>query len=154
MNEEETEELLAEFLASWVAGSVAPRSGVPDTELTRFEKQYGVTLPVQFRSYLRRANGMPQGEMDGEHLVRFYGIDEIGRVPVENIGRDDNSWYFAFADFMVGSHEYAIALSGPRYGEIAIVDDTGPPRRVAKSFSDFMTKYVHSSEEIWRGERK
>jgi hypothetical protein len=148
----EAADLLAQFLASWVAGSAEPRRGVTEAELTTFEERHGVRLPAEFKTYLRRANGMQQGEMDSERLVQFYGVDEIVRVPSEDIGREDRTGYFAFADFMIGSHEYAIALAGPHYGEVAIVDDAGPLRRVAKSFPDFMTKYVHSPEVIWRGE--
>jgi hypothetical protein len=153
MNQNAKEEgLLDQFLASWVSGSAEPRSGVPEVELAEFEAQHSVELPDAFRTYLRRANGMQEDEMDSERLVRFYGVDEIVPVPSENTGRDDRTGYFAFADFMVGSHEYAIALAGPHYGEVAIVDDAGPLRLVAKSFPDFMTMYVHSPEAIWRGE--
>jgi hypothetical protein len=144
------EDLLDEFLGSWVAGSAEPRSGVTEVELANFEELHGVRLPVAFRTYLLRANGMQQGEMDSEHLIRFYGIDEIARVPMGKLGRDDQTGYFVFADFMIGSHEYAIALAGPRYGEIVIVDDAEPPRQVAESFPDFMTRYVHSPQMIWR----
>jgi hypothetical protein len=55
-----------------------------------------------------------------------------------------------FADFMIGSHEYAIALAGRDYGRVAIVDDTGPPRIVAESFVDFVDKYLHSPAALWR----
>ena len=147
----ETQNLLAQFLASWTAGSAEPRSGVPEAELTKFEERHCVRLPVEFKTYLRRANGMQQDDMDSERLIRFYGIDEILRAPNGDVHGGDHAAYFVFADFMIGSHEYAIALVGPHYGEIAIVDDTGPPRPVANSFVDFMTKYVHSPDVLSRG---
>lgn len=89
---------------------------------------------------------MAQGDMDSERLIRFYGIDEVRPV-----ASDAGAYvgYFAFADFMIGSHEYAIALAGDQYGKVAIVDDTGSPRIVAESFVEFIDKYLHAPETIW-----
>jgi hypothetical protein len=152
MNEgDEVQELLTQFLATWTAGSVEPRNGVPEIDLLKFEQRNGVRLPVGFRMYLRRANGMREGEMDNERLVRFYGIDEITALPSANTDPDVPR-YFTFADFMIGSHEYAIGLSGANYDEVVIIEDNGAPRHVADSFSEFMAKYVRSPETIWRGE--
>jgi hypothetical protein len=137
---------LSEFLASWSAASAEARRGASAADVRALEERYNVHLPEEFSAYLQRANGMRDGDMDSERLIHFYGLDRISPVGVD----DEEGRYFVFADFMIGSHEYAIALAGSHYGSVAIVDDTGPPRIVADSFVDFVDKYLHSPSALWR----
>lgn len=109
-----------------------------------------VRLPEEFRAYLERANGMRDGDMDSERMIHFYGLDRLVPIASNETGSDEDGHYFIFADFMIGSHEYAFALAGRDYGRIAIVDDSRPPRVVANSFVDFMEKYLHSPASLWR----
>jgi SMI1 / KNR4 family (SUKH-1) len=146
------EDLLVRFLASWFAGSAEPRTGASEADVREFEGRHALRLPAEFEAYIRRANGMQSGEMDSERLIRFYGIDEMAPLAGDEVGGDHYAGYFVFADFMIGSHEYAIALAGPHYGKVAIADDTGPPRIVAESFVDFMDKYLHAPAALWRAE--
>jgi SMI1 / KNR4 family (SUKH-1) len=141
---------LGEFLASWSAASAEARRGASAAEVSELEKRYDVRLPEEFRAYFERANGMREGDMDDERLIHFYGLDRLSPVAGNEAGRGEGGRYFVFADFMIGSHEYAIALSGRDYGRIAIVDDTEPPRIVADSFVDFVDKYLHSPAALWR----
>jgi hypothetical protein len=136
------------FLGSWPPSSAG--RGASSAELDDLEERYHVRLPSEFRAYLERANGMHDADMDRERLIHFYGVDLI--VPAEGGAAGaapEGQHYFVFADFMVGSHEYAIALAGPDYGTIAIVGDAEMPRVVAESFLDFVDKYLNSPATLW-----
>lgn len=140
---------LDEFLASWSASSALAQGGASAEDLSELEERHGVRLPDEFRAYLQRANGMRDGDMDSERLIHFYGLDLIRPVATNEVGAANDGQYFVFADFMIGSHEYAIGVAGSDYGKVAIVDDAGPPRIVADSFVDFVEKYLDSPAMLW-----
>ena len=111
---------------SWSQQGVRIRSGASIDRIERFESQYQIRLPTDFRHYLATVDGMDQGRMD-ENMFSFLSIDAIKSIPEElaNFGgipdyRDivrtlpDPQHWFVIVDFLISSAVYAIRLSaGP-----------------------------------------
>ena len=104
----------------WAVCGVRVRPGVRPKEIRAFESRYRVVLPLDLRDYFMTVDGMERWESDEdmleflhlgavksvpEELARFRGIPDYGNI-VNTLSNAER--YFVIADFMIGSHVYAI----------------------------------------------
>lgn len=130
------ESLLADVETRWRQQGLKLAPKASPSALRDFESRFRVQMPDDFSTYLLTLGGMAESTWD-EHLIRFWSLAEIQpAVPVE-----DGSDYFAFADWSISAHEYAIRLSTPARPDVALIG--GPkPRIIAPTFSTFLTMYL------------
>ena len=144
--------LLDLLSAAWAAEDVKPAGPVSADAIAAFEGRHGISLPPDFRSYLESLNGAQGGrdEMGNKHTISFWHLDEI---EAEDVGAVR---VFSFADFLIDSHRYAIALSS-QSGDSAPVfiyySQGGTLIKIADSFSDFVRAYIAGDEEVLHGLR-
>ncbi len=137
----DTSTLLSRLADHWAAAGVRHATPPPAEAIVEFEARHEVTLPPDFRAYIETMNGAAQGrdEMTSDHTVSFWRLDEM--EPATDIPGTHRLFYFA--DFLIDSHRYAIALSpNPREATpVFIVQDT-TALQVARSFTEFLSGYI------------
>jgi SMI1 / KNR4 family (SUKH-1) len=143
--------LAEQVLRFWSSVGLTIRPGVSEAALAEFEARYGVVLPPDMRAYFKAVDGM-NGEMDDQRMVTFWPLEQVKRVTDELPGEPrKHESYFLFADFLIWSHGYAIRLSADSEAAnpVVIVPADGTTRRVAESFSDFITRYLADDQALW-----
>ena len=138
--------LRAERLSKfWSRQGIKLRPGISENEIAQFEAKYDVRLPGDLREYFATVNGFVGSEQTSdENCISFWGLDEVEPLkkywssPVE--GGDS---YFAFADWSLAAHVYAIHLSANVENEnsVIVVYDYRPIT-VANSFGEFIEAYL------------
>jgi hypothetical protein len=108
-----------------------------EKQLSDFERRHG-PLPPDMRVFYQRCNGAPA--MGPHDVVRLWQLDEIkpareevSEEPHLILGVEDQ---LVFADWMIWTFAFVIDIRGD--GRVSLIGD-GPPRRVAVSFSEFVT---------------
>src|SRR4030095_13637560 len=95
----------------WSRQGIKLRSGVSENEIAQFEAKYTVRLPRDLREYFEMVNGFQEHTSD-ENCISFWALDEV--VPVNKYwssGIEGGDSHFAFADWSLAAHVYAIQLS-------------------------------------------
>lgn len=120
--------------AAWLAEGADLRDGVSPEAIDEFEARTGVVLPADLRSFYLEVDGST--EEDNGHLSVFplAQLRACGDLP---------PGWFVFAQFLIGSHEYAIHLSADATAPnliVAVADGKTTP--VAASFSEFAANWV------------
>ena len=153
-------ELSEQLKGRWESEGASTRPGISQRKISSFEARYGVSLPEDFRDYFCTVDGMEEGLSDNA-LISFWPLDEVEPVTrrvVEHSGIPDYSGiakklkgadsYFAFADFLIWSHVYAIRIGAP-HEKNEIVWICGSHHSViADSFSDFIKAYLKDPDDI------
>jgi hypothetical protein len=133
----------------WVATGLPVRPGVGLKEIRAFESRYGISLPPDLRDYFTTVDGID----DDGWMLEFLQLGDVRSVP-EALGDypgysnivntlPNSQAYFVIADFMMGSHVYAIHLSGMVSQEtpvLWIIDDQHA--KIADSFTEFGERYL------------
>jgi|TARA_B110000116_G_C16445452_1_gene406826 hypothetical protein len=133
-----------------------------DARVLEFERKFGVVIPEDLRSYFIEVNGTAGNYAYG--ILRFWSIDEFRTVTQETSATrspnhsviqsaysepiDDGESFFVFADCMWDVQLYAIHLSTSDTPNNIILLDGGKPTVVAKSFSDFVERYLTSPDDL------
>jgi hypothetical protein len=146
--------IVQDMINRWLQHGASPRPGASEEEVVAFETHYSVTLPADFREYLRHANGT---ELFDDHFLSFAPIQHIKPV-TENwsdadSGQDHYKGCFAFADWAIHCWDFAIQLdrSLPHMGSIFRVEDSR--RRsdpIASSFSEWVSIYLRDPDSLHR----
>lgn len=123
--------------------------------LVAFEQKYGVTMPEDFREFLLLSNGTDETLMEYLFLWPVQKIQRITEVftgagyevldPQSPKCLPSAANYFVFADYLIGSLFYAIALDPKTgIGSVVFVDGSNwyP---CARSFSDFVDRYLQEA---------
>ena len=141
----------AALLKFWTRQGIKLRPGVSENDVAQFEAKYNVRLPRDLGEYFAAVNGFdsPEQTSDG-NCISFWGLDEVmplkeyWSTPVE--GADS---YFAFADWSLAAHLYAIRLSANVEDEnrVIVVYDYRPIT-VANSFSEFVEAYLANNDSV------
>ena len=134
------------LLRYWTETGIALLPGKSEIGLADWERRNGIALPQDFASYLRTANGMPDGESD-ESLISFWPLEQLAAVPHEinaRLGGDRAHRFFYFADFLIDSNRYAICCADHvgYTGPIAAISEGRAQVVVSASFSDFVDLYL------------
>jgi SMI1/KNR4 family protein SUKH-1 len=143
--------LLTRLSAAWAAEDVRPAGPASSDAIAAFEHRHGVSVPPDFRLYLETLNGAQGGRdaMGNKETFAFWHLDEIEPEDVGGVR------VLPFADFLIDSHRYVIALSAEPGGStpILIHHHNGSLIRIADSFSDFVRAYIAGDEDILHGVR-
>jgi hypothetical protein len=134
-------------------------TGVPAARLEEFESLYAVRLPDDLRGFLLAIDGMGPEDLNppfgsDDDLFRFFPLHQF-EPATERFHPDlflaEQASYFAFADHSISLPTFAIRLTPEATSGnvvLAIFSDRGEYRvgRVATSFSDFVERYLTSSD--------
>jgi SMI1 / KNR4 family (SUKH-1) len=138
----------------WLAQGMPPRSGATEKQLRRFESRYGVRLPPDMSDYFAVVDGMDDTWSWDEDHFSFCPLGRVKRASEKYADQflKDQSSYFEFADYLLGSTGYAIHLT-TRGGQdslvlgIQVLGITSCNRQyevgiMADSFSEFAERYL------------
>ena len=146
--------LVQQMISRWLQQGASARPGAPEEEVVAFEARYSVTLPAEFRNYLRLANGT---ELFDDQFLSFAPIQDIKPVAETwgdaGPGQDYYRGCFAFADWAIHCWDFAIQLDGslPHMGSIFRVEDSR--RRsdpIAPSFDEWVSIYLRDPDGLHR----
>lgn len=156
------------LLAFWQNLSIPVSSPATNTAIIRFEQHYSVTLPADFGTYLRMANGMAHTDTwtCDDETITFWHLPETD----DQIAMDYNficpasrAWpqcrqpeaerLYVFADYCICIFDFAIDLnpSSSDYGAVFRLMDT-VPQRISSSFDEFIMTYIASRDKIIFGD--
>jgi hypothetical protein len=132
-------------LAYWTLHDVQHLPGVPERDLSAFERQYSVRLPSSVRELYRLTDGtnVPGSSGQDHRAFHFWSLQAVVRD-------DDFPWLFPFLDYRETSWRYAIDLAGrgaTQYGAIYIL--SAKPLIVANTFDELAELYVSESSSIY-----
>jgi hypothetical protein len=128
-------ELVDRLLSRWKAAGVAWNLGATEAAITAFERQHGVHLPNDLRTFLGLVNGIPFSELDG--LARLRPVEEFFPLP-------DAPGYYCFADYNIEGSLWAVHLSNDPAPDnpVRVVWYGGDGREEARSFTAFLSRYL------------
>jgi hypothetical protein len=148
--------------AYWRSNGLAVPKGITETGIREFESRYKVRLPVDFRDYFLRINGMKthwRNAQDPEGYA-FWPLERVKTVSEEAAKHQHSEEWsnfleadslFIFADYLGWSWAYAIRLnrdpleSTPVY----IIGKNPLPIRVADSYLGFIELYLVDSPILY-----
>ena len=156
----EMSELSEQLKVRWESEGASTRPGISQRKISAFEARYGVHIPEDFRDYFCTVDGMEEG-LSENALISFWPLNKVEPVTrrvVEHSGVPDYSQiarklkdagsYFAFADFLIWSHVYAIRIGAP-HEKNEIVWICGSHHSViADSFSAFIRAYLKDPNDV------
>ena len=126
----------------WTSQELGIRPGVTVDDIRAFERKYSVRLPPDMADYFLTIDGMYDSDNEG---FAFWPLHHLKTVPEETVAYsnfDDAGSYFVFSDYLIWSWAYAIRLSGDLSQENTVIGiGWDLPKRMAKSFSDFVELY-------------
>lgn len=144
--------------AHWKALRLPIAPGCPEEKLVRFEKEMGIQLPADMRSYFGIVDGMrpgSPGDQDPQGFS-FWPLARVRWVPEEladrsphSVGFPGSEDFYAFADYLDWSWAYAIRLSQSTGRNQVILIGKDEPELVAGSFGDFVDLYVVDSPLLY-----
>ncbi len=139
----------------WV-GRDAPR-GVGEDQVVALESRLGLSLPDDFRDYLRFWSPPSDTEETDEDVTTWWALDRMATlsegyehpVKLPSVQEAAND-YLLFADGCFWCWAWALCCGeGPDRGRVVLID--GKDRFVADSFSDFMRIYLKDPKRLSPG---
>jgi len=140
---------LTDVATRWAESGIAHASPATAAEIAAFEADKNVHLPDDVRAYFLTLNGMALGR-DGavdDQLIAFWRFDEF--APGAEL--EDGRRLFWFADFLIDSHRYAVALSQHPGPAPVFIDHVTQVVRIADSFDAFLKLYLKGDEDALAG---
>lgn len=138
----------------WTLQKLGVRPGVTSDDVHAFEQKYSVRLPADLADYLLTIDGMYDSDNEG---FAFWPLRQLKTVPEETkdySNFDDADTYFVFADYLIWSWAYAIRLSRDLSQENTVIGiGWNSPKRMAKSFSDFIELYFVDDPVLYGSEK-
>ena len=133
----------------WKRLGSSPRSGVVPASIAAFEEQHDVTLPPQMRQYFLTVDGMEEDYPvnDIPRAIYFWPLAHVKPVRKDSEALSPYAHCYLFADYLLWSHGYAICLGQNGFGEVVVVGGS-TPHRVARSFEEFLVKYLDSPQDL------
>ena len=120
---------------------------IPDGRIAEFERRYELTLPDDFRTYLRL--GSPVHEAWDASNSSWWTFERIKNIPNEyphDLGPGiewRTSKYLFFADHAIWCWAWAISCAeDATRGNVVVIGGVHGHRVVAQTFSDFVANYV------------
>jgi len=137
------------ILQRWWAKTDAAVVGgsASEDQVRALEQRYNVSLPEDFRAYLRTA--CPAAECWDAEGTAWWSLDRIKNIPDEYAHQIKNpdiaphsSQYLFFADYLVWCWAWAISCTNDdNRGKVMVIDGRDDPF-VANSFSEFVECYI------------
>ena len=133
----------------WSRQGIKLRPGVSKNEIAQFEAKYTVCLPRDLQEYFETVNGFQEHTTD-ENCISFWALDEV--VPANKYwssGVKGGDSLFAFADWSLAAHIYAIQLSATMQdsNRVVVIYDSRPIT-VANSFGEFVEGYLANNDSV------
>ena len=127
---------------------------VPSSEITQLETRYGISLPEDFKEYLKAS--CPAGETLDENYTTWWEFHRIQNIPDKYNHQISNpaieahkSQYLFFADYLMWCYAWAISCTDDENrGKIALIGGT-TDRFVANNFSEFVDLYLSDDQSIY-----
>lgn len=144
------DELVRRVRAHWIDSAEFLEAGAAAEQLAAFEAHHGIRLPPAFAALW----GVANGNHGDQNLTRFWPLTEIKRLPQEDAFQHaglpaDAHDYFAFADYMIFSHLYAVRLTADgRDGPVWWVFGAKVQIEIAPTFDAFLRAYVENPDSI------
>ena len=148
-------ELLPLLAEHWRCHGAEPGAGASESEIAAFEADHGIRLPVELRAYFAAFNGLAHGRDDMDNdTVGFWRLADITPVVEEapHCGVPNAAEYFVFADYLIGSHFYAVHLqagSNTRSPVLFVWREGFRP--LASSFVEFLERYMTGDNAVLYG---
>ncbi len=146
---EDLSKLFVALRAHWAANEVEAASPATPSNVAAFEQRYNVRLPSDLRQYFLTLNGGilgHEGSADNE-LISFWRLDQV-----EPLARVSERELFAFSDWSIDAHVYAIQLSADATAPTPIyIDGCGQLIPVASTFAEFVRGYLAGNEHVLYG---
>ena len=141
----------------WIDQQLKSNAGVSESELADFERRYTVQLPASVRDYFARLNGV-NGGCDGawdDQMVAAWPLKDVRPLSEEcpDMQLPDADRYFAFADWSIWAHAYAVLLSKDPESPTPVFI-VAPPTyclRVADNFLEFWEGYLRRDPSVLFG---
>ena len=143
--------LLKEVRMQWELAGIALAEPATVRDLQEFETAHQIAFPRDVAIYFLTLGGMQEGESD-RHGIRFWPLHEVEAASVALSTSDaELEGYYAFADYSIWAHGYAVKVTANCRGDVAIV---GGVRvlRTAPSFVEFWKRYLNDPNSIFIGE--
>lgn len=112
--------------------------GCSGEELAAFQERWGVAFPAEFIELWSMVNGTDQLRDSG---VRLWTLDEIGPVEESPFGSEAGASLWVIADYMAGTHGYAMSLDSSTFGSVYLVDGMRV-ERIAPDLERFVVQTV------------
>ena len=126
------------------------RPGATEAALTAFESRYRTALPAVVREYFRMADGFGAPADQDDEGFRFWPLAEVEPLSSYEGGRfGDHGKIFIFADYLLWSWAYGVALEARLAPVYMIGTADGRPRPVASSFEEFVARYISDHESLY-----
>ncbi len=140
--------LLQRLKAHWIVENPNMNFGINEAEIQTWEQQHNLSLPQDFREYLKFVCSPDELGVDDGWLY-FWPFSKMQTVAeYYNKASDEKAQsLLVFADFMIISHHYAVELSSTSSASapIYIVESD---KQVAISLSEFIELHLSGDEEI------
>ena len=137
--------LLLQAWWSKTAAGIATRK-TPDNELAALEARYSISIPSDFRKYLKE--GLPDAEnWDAENgnwwpINRLKNIPEEYKYPLNTVVVQNTAKHLVFLDYLQWCWAYAISCADDETrGKVALIGGL-PDGYVADSFAEFVERYT------------
>jgi hypothetical protein len=148
-----TENLSDLFLAlrtHWAASDLEPAGPAMPSDVAAFEQRHNVRLPSDLREYFLTLNGgiLGHGGSVDNDFISFWRLDQVESIVDSGVDRG----LFAFADWSIDAHVYAIALSSDAATPTPVyIVGGGRLIPAACSFADFVRGYLLGNEHVLYG---
>jgi hypothetical protein len=141
------------LLQFWRANREILGKPASPTEITALEDRFGVRFPEDFRDYLLNALPGPGVDMDANRTT-WWGVSRIAKQAghyrgLEAGDRDSNPHkYLVFSDFLIESHDWAIACGETEQRGKIVVLDSPSDRIVADDFATFVDLNIADDDSL------
>jgi hypothetical protein len=147
---EDLRNLLSAVRTHWGASDLEAARPATPQDVTAFEQRYNVRLPLDLREYFLTLNGGilgHDGSADNE-LISFWRLDQVEPLAPSGIDRG----LFAFADWSIDAHVYAIQLSADASAATPVYIFGGDQLiPAASSVAEFVRGYLVGNEHVLYG---
>jgi hypothetical protein len=130
----------------WLEASIAVNDPVSQAALDRFEEQYRLTLPGDFKEYLLTVNGMQGGQTDAE-LISFLSLEALDQDAEQNVLVGDDV-EITIAEYCIYAHYYVMRASRNGERSPVFVTDGEHRKQIAPSFHQFVSQYLTSPDKV------
>lgn len=138
-------EIARAVLAKWMRSGAPSDIGVSDGVLDAFQRDRGVVLPPSMRALWRLSDGT--AAMDDDEIA-FWPFDNIADDP-SLAPRAHPQEHLVFADWRLQARFFVLRFDDGRV-DVLGADGTLRVHAVARSFDEFLTRYVLQPQLILR----
>jgi len=152
-------EMIEELKRFWTERNIRISGQASEAEISAFETRHNVRMPATVKSFYREINGV---EFDRDMLT-FWPLSQVASVPVKvpsfqgipnyrgiDISLPEAGSYYAFADWSIWSHVYALRLTRDidQSAPVIWIGNGQTWRVLFESFDAFLTGYLRDYDSV------